>query len=297
LAFQKCYNIPRLIIQGKGIQKMNNIEISSLESMLSSLGQTVVRFGFKLVAAIAIFVVGMWLANRMTLSLRKFMEHRNLEASLRSFTLSFINIILKVFVVVIVLTTVGVQMTSIIAVLGAASLAVGMALSGTMQNFAGGIVLLLFKPFRVGDTIEVATGDIGVVKRIMIFTTEVRTFDNQVVFLSNGALANGVITNLSQGAWRRIDIKVGVAYGTNIDDARREILDILRADARVKTDPAPTVFVNSLDDSAVTLIVRFWTKYEDVAPTTADVQERIYDILPKKKINFPFPQMDVHVVK
>ena len=264
---------------------------------MSSLGQNAVRFGFKLVAAIAIFVAGMWLANRITLSIRAIMERRRLEASLQSFLLSFISIMLKVFVIIVVLTTVGVQMTSIIAVLGAASLAVGMALSGTMQNFAGGIILLLFKPFRVGDTIEVATGDIGVVKKIMIFTTEVRTFDNQVVFLPNGALANGVITNLSQGAWRRTEIKIGVAYGTKIDAARREIIGILTADKRIKTEPAPSVFVSSLDDSAVTLTVRFWTKYEDVAPATADMMDRIYDALPKKKINFPFPQMDVHVVK
>ncbi len=276
---------------------MNVIEVTSLESVLSSLGQTAVRFGFKLVAAIAIFIAGMWLANRITLSIRAIMERRRLEASLQSFLLSFISIMLKVFVIIVVLTTVGVQMTSIIAVLGAASLAVGMALSGTMQNFAGGIILLLFKPFRVGDTIEVATGDIGVVKKIMIFTTEVRTFDNQVVFLPNGALANGVITNLSQGAWRRVDIKIGVEYGTKIDAARREIISILNADKRIKADPAPSVFVSSLDDSAVTLTVRFWTKYEDVAPATADMLERIYDALPKKKINFPFPQMDVHVVK
>lgn len=275
----------------------SNIDILSVDTALSSLIQAGVHFGIKLMTAILIFVFGMWLANRITKSVRKVMDARNFDLSLRSFLLSFINIVLKIFVVVIVLTTVGVQMTSIVAVLGGAALAVGLALQGTLQNFAGGIVILVFKPFRVGDTIETASGKTGVVHRILIFTTELHTFDNQVVFMPNGALANGVITNLSHGEFRRTDLQIGISYGDSVPAARKVILGVLAKDARIQKDPAPAVFVSSLGDSAVVLNVRYWTTYADLAPTSADITEKIYEALPKKKINFPFPQMDVHIVK
>lgn len=273
------------------------IETSSIEAILSSLGEIVVSFGLKLVSAIAILVIGIWLSNRLMRTLRRAMEKRKFDASLSSFLFSFINILLKVFVVIICLTTVGVQMTSIVAVLGAASLAVGMALSGTLQNFAGGIVILLFKPFKVGDTIETATGKVGVVKKIMIFTTELHTFDNQVVYLPNGALANGEITNMSDGAIRRTDLNLSIAYGDKVDVARRVILDLLKKDERVMQSPEPIVFVKNLGDSGVELVVRYWSKYSDVLSSSMDLLELIYETLPKKKISFPFPQMDVRITK
>ena len=273
------------------------IETSSIEVILSSLGEIVISFGLKLVSAIAILVIGMWLTNRFMRMLRRAMEKRRFDASLSSFLFSFINILLKVFVVIICLTTVGVQMTSIVAVLGAASLAVGMALSGTLQNFAGGIVILLFKPFKVGDAIETATGKVGVVKKIMIFTTELHTFDNQVVYLPNGALANGEITNMSDGAIRRTDLNLSIAYGDKVDVARRVILDLLNKDERVMQSPEPIVFVKNLGDSGVELVVRYWSKYSDVLSSSMDLLELIYETLPKKKISFPFPQMDVRITK
>ncbi len=263
------------------------VEIESFEAALSSLGQMVARFGLRLVAAVAIMVIGIWLANRIVASLRRVMARGHLEPSLRTFLISFLNILLKIFVFIIVLATLGVQMTSIIAVLGAASLAVGMALSGTMQNVAGGLVILFFKPFRVGDSIETASGDIGVVKRIMIFTTEIHTFDNQVVYLPNGALANGVITNLSQGAIRRTDMNISIAYGQSVAASRRTIIVMLRRDGRVLDNPPPTVCVSSLGTNAIVLTVRYWTKYEDIAAVSNDMLERIYDRLQKKKVMFP----------
>lgn len=273
------------------------IEVGSLEAILSSLGEKLVAFGLRLLAAVAILVIGFWLTKRLMAAIKRGMERRKLEASLSTFLLSFLNILFKIFVVVICLTTVGVQMTSIVAVLGAASLAVGMALSGTLQNFAGGIVILFFKPFKVGDTIETATGKTGVVKKIMIFTTELHTFDNQVVFLPNGALANGEITNLSHAKVRRTDLKLSVAYGDKIADARKVILDILKKDSRVMWDPAPQILIERLGDSGVELVVRYWAKYADAYASSLDLIEQIYEILPKKKINFPFPQLDVRITK
>lgn len=279
------------------ISEKLEIEVSSLEAIFSSLGEKAVAFGLKLIAAVAILIFGIWLSNRLMRSLRKLMERKKFDASLSSFLLSFLNIAFKVFVVVICLTTVGVQMTSIVAVLGAASLAIGMALSGTLQNFAGGIVLLVFKPFKVGDAIETQSGKSGIVKKIMIFTTELHTFDNKVIFLPNGALANGEITNLSQAKNRRSDIKITVSYGDDIALVRRVVLGILDKDTRVLKNPEPLVFINSLAEKGVEIIVRYWADYGDVYDTNIELIEEIYKALPKKKISFSFPQMDVRLVK
>ncbi len=270
---------------------------AALKDMISSLTGMAVDFGLKLLAAIIVLAGGMWIAKRIARSFKRMLERRKADASLVSFLGSFINILLRIFVVIISLATVGVQMTSIVAVLGAASLAVGMALSGTMQNFAGGIIIMFLKPFKVDDIITTADGKTGVVKKIMIFTTEIHTFDNQVILLPNGALSNSQITNLSMTDTRRADLSIAISYGDNIDVARKEIIAIIKADKRVLKDPAPVVFVAELADSAVVLGVRYWTKSGDMLPSRGDMMEAIYNKLPKKKIHFPFPQMDVHVKK
>ncbi len=270
---------------------------AALKDMISSLTGMAVDFGLKLLAAIIVLAGGMWIAKRIARSFKRMLERRKADASLVSFLGSFVNILLRIFVVIISLATVGVQMTSIVAVLGAASLAVGMALSGTMQNFAGGIIIMFLKPFKVDDIITTADGKTGVVKKIMIFTTEIHTFDNQVILLPNGALSNSQITNLSMTDTRRADLSIAISYGDNIDVARKEIIAIIKADKRVLKDPAPVVFVAELADSAVVLGVRYWTKSDDMLPSRGDMMEAIYNKLPKKKIHFPFPQMDVHVKK
>ena len=269
----------------------------TLDSLVRTLGQMIADFGGRLFAALLIWVIGFWIVKKLVASISFGMNARKVDPSLASFTASFLSIALKVLVVVIMLTTLGVQMTSIVAVLGAASLAVGMALSGTLQNVAGGMIILLFKPFRVGDAIITADGKSGIVKKIMIFTTQMNTFDNQVLFLPNSALANGVITNLSMGKKRRTDLTVGVSYGDDVEKARKLVLKILEKDKRILKDPAPVVLLSSLDDSAVTLTIRYWTSFDDLYTTQADVLETIYKEFPKNKLNFPFPQMDVHVKK
>ena len=268
-----------------------------LKVMLDSLSGMAVDFGLKLIAAIVVLVGGMWIAQRLSRAFKRMLQRRGADASLVTFLGSFMNILLRIFVIIISLTTVGVQMTSIVAVLGAASLAIGMALSGTMQNFAGGIIIMFLKPFKVGDIITTADGKTGIVKKIMIFTTEIHTFDNQVVLLPNGALSNSQIINLSMTETRRAELSVAISYGDNIDVARKEILAIIKADKRVLRDPAPVVFVADLADSAVVLGVRYWTAAADMLPSRGDMMEQIYNKLPKKKIHFPFPQMDVHVKK
>ena len=183
----------------------------ALKDMLGSLTGMAVDFGLKLLAAIVVLVGGMWIATRLARSFKRMLQRRGADASLVSFLGSFMNILLRIFVIIISLATVGVQMTSIVAVLGAASLAVGMALSGTMQNFAGGIIIMFLKPFKVGDIIVTADGKTGIVKKIMIFTTEIHTFDNQAVLLPNGPLANSQIINLSMNGTRRMDFNIAIS--------------------------------------------------------------------------------------
>lgn len=269
----------------------------NLDSLITTLGQIVATFGTKLIAAIAIWFIGFLLVKKIVASISFAMKRHNVEPSLATFLQSFLSITLKVFVIIIILTTMGVQMTSIVAVLGAASLAIGMALSGTLQNVAGGMVILLFKPFRVGDAIVTADGKTGIVKKIMIFTTELHTFDNQVLFLPNGALSNGVITNLSMGKSRRTDLIVGISYGDDVERARKLTLKILSKDKRVLKNPEPEIILSSLDDSSVTLIIRYWTTFDNLLSAKAEILETIYREFPKNKLNFPFPQMDVHVKK
>ena len=269
----------------------------TLDSLVKTLGQIIADFGMKLFAALAIWIIGFWVVKKFVAAINYAMQRHHVEPSLNSFVVSFLAVTLKVFVIIIILTTLGVQMTSIVAVLGAASLAVGMALSGTLQNVAGGMIILLFKPFRVGDAIVTADGKTGVVKKIMIFTTQLNTFDNQVLYLPNGALSNGVITNLSQGEKRRTDINVAISYGDDMEKARDLAQKILKSDKRVLKTPAPAVFLTSLDDSAVTMTVRYWTSFDDLMAVRADVLEKIYAEFPKHKLHFPFPQMDVHVKK
>lgn len=273
------------------------IKTDSLESIATSLGQMIVNFGSKLIAAILILIFGIWLANKLTNGLKRLLEQRKIEGSLQSFFISFINILLKILVVIVVLTTIGVHMTSIIAVLGAASLAIGMALSGTLQNVAAGIIILMFKPFKVGDVIEISTGESGVVKKIMLFTTEVQTFDNQVVFFPNSSLANGVITNLSRGGLRRTDLRIGISYGTKIETVRKILLGILSKEKRILKNNPPEIFVNDLGDNAVIIIIRYWTKYEDLQSVKSELLETIYKELPARKINFPVQQVDVRLLK
>lgn len=269
----------------------------TLDSLVKTLGQIIADFGMKLLAALAIWIIGFWIVKKVVACINYTMQRHNVDPSLNSFVVSFLGVTMKVFVIIIILTTMGVQMTSIVAVLGAASLAIGMALSGTLQNVAGGMVILLFKPFRVGDAIITADGKTGVVKKIMIFTTQINTFDNQVVFLPNGALSNGVITNLTQGKNRRTDISVAISYGDDVDKARKLVTKMLASDKRILKNPAPEVFLASLDDSAVTITVRYWTSFADLLAVRAEVLEKIYAEFPKHKLNFPFPQMDVHVKK
>ena len=192
---------------------------------------------------------------------------------------------------------VGIQMTSFIAILGAAGLAVGMALSGTLQNFAGGVMILIFKPFKNGDFIE-AQGHTGTVSEIQIFNTILKTLDNKTIIIPNGGLANGSMTNYSTEEKRRVDWTFGVGYGDKTDDAKGLLLELMSEDSRILSDPAaPFVAVSELGDSSVNFAVRAWVKAEDYWGVFFDMNEKVYNTFDKKGLSIPYPQMDVHVHK
>jgi small conductance mechanosensitive channel len=276
---------------------MENVNLSQLTNRFEGLIDSSIQFGIKLLLAVAILVVGLWLVKNITKSFRRIMIARSVDPSLLSFLTSLLNIILKILVVIIVLTTVGIEMTSIVAILGAASLAIGMALSGTLQNFAGGVVILLFKPFKVGDFIETQSGYSGSVEDIYIFTTRLKTLDSRTIYLPNGGLSNGVIVNYNQEGVRRIDMTFGISYGDSVSKAKEVLSDMLANDKRVLQKPEPVVCLSALGDSSVNILVRFWVGVNDFLTVQYDLNEKVYSEFGKHGLTFPFPQMDVHLDK
>ncbi|UXX80339.1 mechanosensitive ion channel [Reichenbachiella carrageenanivorans] len=266
------------------------------EELMPKILDLIFSYGPKLVGAILVLVIGFWVVKALSNGFKKLLEVREIDPSLKSFLVSLASMLLKVILVISVLTTMGVEMTSLIAILGAAGLAVGMALSGTLQNFAGGVMILLFKPFRVGDVID-AQGYLGSVGAIQIFNTILKTPDNKTIIIPNGGLATGSMTNFSTEPKRRVDWTFGIAYGDDVDKAKSVIKSLSDADARIHKDPEVFVAVSALADSSVNFAVRAWVNAEDYWGVFFDMNETIYKTFAKEGLNIPFPQMDVHVHK
>ncbi|MBN2637964.1 MAG: mechanosensitive ion channel [Bacteroidales bacterium] len=254
------------------------------------------QYGLRLLGAIVVLLLGLWVIKLLTKASHKLMDKSSVDPSLSSFLKSIISILLKVLLIISVMGMAGVQMTSFIAILGAAGLAVGMALSGTLQNFAGGVMILLFKPFKVGDFIT-AQGYSGVVKEIHVFVTVLTSPDNKTILVPNGGLSNGSITNFSTQANRRVDWTFGIGYGDDYDTAKSFILKLVAEDGRILKDPEPFVALAELADSSVNLTVRVWVNAADYWGVFFDLNEKYYKNAGKQGINIPFPQMDVHLDK
>lgn len=248
----------------------------------------------KIVLALLIYAAGRWIIRRIVRVLDAVLERRQIDVSLRSFLRHTMRVVFSLLLILSVIQTLGVNVTSIIALFASATLAVGMALSDTAQNFAGGVMILLMKPYRVGDYIS-AQGQSGTVKEIKLFSTVILTADNQTIYIPNNTIATAIIDNYSTAELRRVEWTVGISYGDDVDVARRTILELLEADPRVERSPAPVVWVAALADSAVNLSVRAWVKNADYWNIFFEYNEKMYKTLPEKGIGFPFPQMDVHV--
>jgi small conductance mechanosensitive channel len=238
----------------------------------------------------------LWVIKIIQKAARRAFEKREVDVSLRGFFNSMTGILLKIMLFISVVGMLGVEMTSFIAILGAAGLAIGMALSGTLQNFAGGVMILIFKPFKVGDYIE-AQGHAGSVSEIQIFNTILKTPDNKTIIIPNGGLSTGSMTNYSAEPQRRVDFVFGIAYGDDVDKARSVLLKLINADERILKDPEPFIAVSELADSSVNLVVRVWGDIANYWGIYFDLHEKVYKTFDKEGLNIPFPQMDVHVQK
>jgi small conductance mechanosensitive channel len=255
----------------------------------------IARYGMKFILAIVVLIVGLIVIKWIIRALVRLMKKGNVNPSLIPFLRNLSNILLKAMLIISVMGMVGIEMTSFIAVLGAVGLAVGLALQGTLQNFAGGVMILLFKPYEVGHFIE-AQGFMGTVKEIQIFTTVLNTPDNRKVIIPNSPLATGSITNFSAMPTRRIDFSFGISYGDNIDKAKDILLKMAQKDDRVlKEDNPPEVMVEALGDSSVNLKLRTWVKSEDYWSLFFDVTENVKKQFDAAGISIPFPQSDVHL--
>ena len=253
-----------------------------------------IEYGIQILGAIIVLIIGLWIIKKISKTTLRLMEKRNIDESLRPFLVSLLNVVLKALLVVSVMSMVGIEMTSFIAILGAAGLAIGMALSGTLQNFAGGVMILVFKPFNVGDFIE-AQGHMGIVKEIQIFNTILTTVDNKTIIIPNGGLSTGSMTNFSTQENRRVDFVFGIGYGDNLEKAKSLIIDIANNDKRVLQDPAPFARLSELGDSSVNITTRLWVNAADYWDVYFDTMEAVYEQFNSQGINIPFPQMDIHL--
>ncbi len=256
----------------------------------------IITYGLKVITAIIVLVIGLWIIKVVTRRTDKVMEKRNVNVSVRGFLRSLINILLKVMLLISIAKMVGIETTSFIAVLGAAGLAVGMALQGTLSNFAGGVMILLFKPFKVGDMI-VSQGHLGTVKEIHIFVTVLLTPENKTVILPNAAVSGNDIVNYTTEGVIRVDLVFSISYRSNIKQAKDALMKILENHPKVLKDPAPFVGVKDLADSSIELAVRPYSKPEDYWSVYFDVYEAGKLALDEAGVTIPFPQMDVHLNK
>ena len=287
-----------LDLKGSAEKFVEKVTTTPADVLLKELGSDALQFGLKVLAALAIYFIGAWVIKRIKKLLGNIFERRKTDKAIASFTMSLVSISLTILLIILTVGTLGVNTTSLAAILAAGGMAIGMALSGTVQNFAGGIMLLVFKPFKAGDFIE-AQGFSGTVSEVNIVSTKLTTTDNRVIVLPNGSLSSGTINNISQNPIRRLEWKIGVEYGSDIDVARKVILEILNKDSRVlhgKDAPdEPYIRLSALLDSSVEIQARCWVRTDDYWDLLWEINELIYNELPKNGIDFPFPQLDVHL--
>jgi small conductance mechanosensitive channel len=270
------------------------INTQSIEQYTLMAVQYALEHGPRLILAIVTLFVGLRLIKTSVNLLNNSMESRNFDPTLRPFIANILSWGLKALLIISVASMVGVETTSFIAVMGAAGLAIGLALQGSLANFAGGILILIFKPFKVGDTVE-AQSYLGAVERIDILHTHIRTFDNRVIIMPNGNLANSNVINLSKKDTRRVEMSVGVAYGSDLQKVREVILATLSKDERILADPEPVVKFVNFGDSSLDLTIRCWTAVDNFWPVYWDNMEAINNAFNANDIEIPFPQRDLHM--
>ncbi|WP_298115104.1 mechanosensitive ion channel domain-containing protein [uncultured Bacteroides sp.] len=271
-------------------------ELSKVETIIQRLIDWGINAGERIIGAIIVFVVGRFIISFLNKLINKLLSKRKIDPSIKTFVRSLSNILLTILLIVAVVSKLGVETTSFAALLASAGVAIGMALSGNLQNFAGGLIVLLLRPYKVGDLIE-SQGITGTVREIQIFHTILTTADNKVIYIPNGALSSGTVTNYSREATRRIEWIVGVEYGEDFEKVKKTIEDILAADGRILTDPAPTIALHALDASSVNVVTRVWVNAADYWDVYFNINKQIYAVFNREGIGFPFPQLTIHQAK
>lgn len=267
-----------------------------METVVTKLQELLAEYGLRVVGAILIVVIGRWVAIAIKKIIAKLMEKSKVEQTLVSFVTSLVYMAMMAFIIIAALNRLGIQTASFVAVLAAAGLAIGLALQGSLANFAAGVLMIIFKPFKVGDAID-AAGTFGIVEEISIFTTQLKTPDNKVIIVPNAKLTSDNITNFSAKDQRRVDLVAGVSYSDDLDKVKKVLEDILAADERVLEDPAATIAVSELGESSVNFVVRPWVNSADYWDVYFGVTTAIKKRFDEEGISIPFPQRDVHIIK
>jgi len=271
------------------------IATTPTNELLGELLDKAVSFGLKVLAALIIYGIGAWLIRKVKNILARVFEKKGTDAAVASFTMSITSIALTLILIIITIGVLGIDTSSFAALLAGGGMAIGLALNGTVQNFAGGIMLLIFKPFKSGDFIE-AQGYSGTVSEVTITSTKLVTTDNRVIIIPNGALSNGTINNYSDQKFRRVDITVDVEYGSSSEEVKRILHSLIKDDSRILNEPAPPfIALSALKESGVQFTMRLWVNASDYWNVFFELTEEIYNELPKNGIKFPFPQLDINI--
>jgi small conductance mechanosensitive channel len=277
----------------------SGLDWNSIVTFLKDNGidsQTVVAFGKNIVIALLIFYVGRMAVGLVVRALRKLMQRQEIDKTLETFVCNLVRMALLIVVIIAAISALGIETTSFIAIFGAAGLAIGLALQGSLSNFAAGVLIVLFRPYKVGDYIEGA-GISGSVEQVQILTTVLKTPDNKEVIVPNSQIMSSIITNYSANDTRRVDMVVGVSYKDDLDKVRKTLEELVAADDRILEEPACLIAVSALADSSVNFVVRPWAKTDDFWSVKFDLTEAIKRRFDQEGISFPFPQQDVHLYK
>lgn len=282
---QEAGELLKQAASGEGIDKVSQLTQQFIEWGISA--------GGRILAALIVFIVGRFIVSVLNKLVARLLDRRKVDVSIKTFIRSLVNILLMILLVVAVVSKLGVETTSFAALLASAGVAIGMALSGNLQNFAGGLIILLFKPYKVGDWIE-SQNVSGTVREIQIFHTILTTADNKVIFIPNGALSSSVVINYNNQLTRRVEWIVSIDYGEDFEKVEAIVREIIAADKRILDDPAPFVALHALAESSVNVIARVWVKSSDYWDVYFTINKRIYQTFNEKGVNFPFPQLTVH---
>ncbi len=277
-------------------ETINQLSGMSTEEILSQLISGAIHIGLNILIALIIYWIGKFIIDNLYRLVKRTLERRNVDASINTFVLSLVRVVLMLILIVTIIGVLGINTSSFVALFASAGVAVGMALSGTLQNFAGGVMILLFKPYKVGDVIE-AQGVSGSVKEIQIFNTLLTTGDNKTIIIPNGKLSNETVTNYTLAGTRRVEWTFGISYGNDYDKAKALLARFLAEDKRVLSQPAPTIELTNLADSSVQILVRAWVNSGDFWGVFVDMNERVYKEFGSHQLSFPFPQMDIHITR